>query len=85
MVGCPGRKGMFAVKSLYVTDQRAPFGPIPSCRTVLPFGAGMPPNPGGRRPGGGAGAPSAGAGADAAPSAACAGAPGAVVGIGEPR
>lgn len=52
MVGCPGRSGMFAVKSLYVTDQRAPFGPMPSCLTVLPFGAGKPPNPGGSTPGG---------------------------------
>jgi len=73
MVGCPGRSGMFAVKSLYVTDQRAPFGPIPSCRTVLPFGAGRPPNPGGSTPGGGAAAPSVDAGLVAAPSVGCVG------------
>lgn len=87
IVGCPGRKGMFAVKSLYVTDHRAPFGPIPSCRTVLPFGAGNPPNPGGRMPGGGAPVPSADAGLGAAPSAGCVGVGVSVagVGIGAPR
>jgi hypothetical protein len=89
MVGCPGRKGMAAVKSLYVTDQRAPFGPIPSCRTVLPFGAGSPPNPGGRTPGGGAPVPSADAGLGAAPSVGCVGAgadvPVGGVGTGAPR
>ena len=86
-VGCPGRKGMFAVKSLYVTDQRAPFGPTPSCRTVLPFGAGMPATPGGGTPGVGAGAPSAGAGvpsagAGAAPPGCCVGVGGAGIRIG---
>jgi hypothetical protein len=71
MVGCPGRSGIFAVKSLYVTDQRAPFGPMPSCRTVLPFGAGSPANPGGSTFGGGAAAPSVDAGLGAAPSVGC--------------
>lgn len=78
---------MFAVKSLYVTDQRAPFGPIPSCRTVLPFGAGKPPNPGGRTPGGGAPAPSVDAGLGTAPLAGSVGVGVSVagVGIGAPR
>ena len=85
MVGWPGRMGLFAVKSLYVTDQRVPFGPMPSCRTVLPFGAGMPPSPGGRTGGGGGGAPSADAGLDAAPSAGRVGVSGAGGGFKGPR
>ena len=83
--GWPGRNGLFAVKS-YVTDQRPPFGPATSCRTILPFGAGMPPNPGimpGARGGGGggawAGAPSVGAGCGAAALPGCTGVPGAGV------
>jgi hypothetical protein len=83
MVGWPGRNGLFAVKS-YVTDQREPCGPATSCRTVRPFGAGMPPNAGimpGAGGGGGAwaGAPSAGAGCGAAASPGCTGVPGAGV------